>query len=202
MRTYPYTIENGAGERLTFERRVQHEGAERVEGGAVVKPGAGPPMHVHFLQDEAFTVISGRIGYQRAGHEPEFAGAGDTVMFRAGEPHRFWNAGSEDLHCSAWIHPAGNAEYFLAALFESQQRHGGRRPGLLDIAFLTRRYRSEYAMLEIPAVVQRVLFPLLVAFGRLTGRFARYADAPEPAARPAPPGRTPPRRSPSRLSRD
>jgi hypothetical protein len=45
------------------------------------------------------------------------------------------------------------------------------------------RYRSEFALLAIPAAVQRLLFPLLVAVGRLTGRHRRYADAPEPVRR-------------------
>jgi hypothetical protein len=55
------------------------------------------------------------------------------------------------------------------------------------VAFLTRRYRSEVAMLEIPALVQRLVFPVIVAVGRLLGRYARYANAPAPVRRPRPP---------------
>ena len=183
MNRYPYTIENGAGERLTFVRRVPEPDGNRVEGEALVSPGAGPPMHVHYLQDEAFTVVQGRIGFQRAGHEPEFAGDGETVIFRAGDPHRFWNAGEEELRCTAYIEPAGNAEYFLAAMFASQKSNGGRRPHLIDLAFLVRRYRNEYAMLAVPLLVQRIAFPLLVLIGTMLGRYTKYADAPEPIAR-------------------
>jgi hypothetical protein len=32
-----------------------------------------------------------------------------------------------------------------------------------------RRYRSEFCIAEIPAVVQRVVFPVLVAVGRVLG---------------------------------
>jgi mannose-6-phosphate isomerase-like protein (cupin superfamily) len=180
MRSYPYTIENGAGEWLTFIRRVSEPGGDRVEGENLVSPGSGPPMHVHYQQEEGFTVVQGRIGFQRPGQEPQFAGEGESVVFRAGEPHRFWNAGEKDLKCMAYIRPAHNAEYFLEAVFASQRNNGGRRPSLLDIAFLTRRYRTEFAMLEIPALVQRVVFPVLVAIGRLLGRYAKYADAPKP----------------------
>lgn len=180
MPEYPIVIENGAGERLVFERRVPGATGERVEGEARVAPGAGPPMHVHFLQAECFTVVRGRIGYQRANRPPEFGEAGASVLFPAGEPHRFWNAGEEELHCTAWIEPAGNSEFFLGALFASQQANGGRRPALLDLAWLCRRYRTEYAFLVIPAPVQALLFPLLVALGTVLGRFAKYADAPEP----------------------
>lgn len=148
MSRYPHIIENGAGERLTFARLVQEPGGDRLEGETVVSPGAGPPMHAHFPQDEGFTVVEGRIGVQRGDGPHEFAGEGETLVFRAGEPHQFWNAGVGDLRCTAWFKPAGNVEYFLAAVFEVQRRAAGRRPNLFDIAFLMRRYRTEYAMLE------------------------------------------------------
>lgn len=176
---YPHAIDNGAGERLTFTGRVAGREGERIVGEAVAAPGAGPPMHVHFLQEEGFAVVQGRLGYQIAGREPAFAGAGESVVFPAGVAHRFWNAGSDELRCTAYIEPPGNAEFFLGALFASMRASGGR-PGLLDVAFLTRRYRTEYALVEIPALVQRLLFPVLVAIGRLLDTYRKYDGAPEP----------------------
>ncbi len=41
-------------------------------------------------------------------------------------------------------------------------------------------------MLAIPRAVQRVLFPVVVAVGRLLGRHRRFAGAPEPVHRPRP----------------
>lgn len=183
MSTYPHTIENGAGERLTFVRRVQDSTADRLEADNLVKPGSGPPMHVHYLQEEALTVEQGRIGYQRPGEPARFAGAGETVVFEPGEAHKFWNAGEEDLLCTGYIQPADNVEYFLTAMFESQRESGGSRPDTFEAAFLMRRYRSEFGMLEIPALVQRVVFPVLVLVGRLLGKYSKYADAPEPVRR-------------------
>jgi quercetin dioxygenase-like cupin family protein len=180
MRTYPYTFDNGAGESLTFARRIPTPGGDRLEGDNLVAPGAGPPMHVHYHQEEGLTVVRGRIGFQRPGGPEQFAGPGETVVFRAGEAHRFWNAGEEDLHCTAYIEPAGNIEFFLGALFDSQKRNGGHRPDPFEAAFLAHRYRTEYAMLEIPALVQRLVFPVVVALGTALGKYARYADAPEP----------------------
>jgi hypothetical protein len=137
-------------------------------------------MHVHHLQDEVFTVQQGRLAYQRLGEPVMHAGPGEKVIFRRGEAHRFWNAGTDELHCNAYIEPADNIEYFLSEVFASQKRNGGRRPGLFDVAYLTRRYRSEFAMLAIPSIVQRLLFPVLVAVGTPFGLFRRFADAPEP----------------------
>lgn len=189
--TYPHTIESDAGERLTFLRRVPGQGVangaagDRLEVENVVRPGVGPPMHVHHRQVEALTVVEGRIGYQRLGGPERFAGPGESVVFAPGDVHRFWNAGDTDLRCTGYIEPADNIEYFLGEIYASMNRAGNGRPHPLDAAYLTTRYRSEFAMAEIPAPVQRFVFPVIVAIGRLLGKFERYADAPEPVARSA-----------------
>ena len=184
--SYPHVAETGGGERLVFSRRVPGVNGERVIGENLVSPGSGPPMHVHYLQTEALTVLEGRMGYQRLGEAEQFAGPGEEVVFAAGEAHRFWNAGDSDLRCSAWVEPPDNIEYFLTELFDSTRRNGGHRPHPLEAAFLLTRYRSEFGMPAIPAPVQRFVFPLLVMIGRLTGRYSRYRDAPEPVRRRPP----------------
>lgn len=181
--TYPYTIENGAGERLTFLRRVQGPGGDRLEVENVVKPGSGPPMHVHYLQEEALTVEEGRIACERPGKLPQLGEPGDTVVFEAGEVHRFWNLGKEDLRCTGYVQPADNLEFFLTAIFDAQKESGGNRPDPFDAAFLATRYRGEFGMTEIPAPVQRFVFPLVVLVGRLLGKYTKFADAPEPVSR-------------------
>lgn len=178
--SYPHTIENGAGERLTFLRRVSAPGGDRLEVENVVQPGAGPPMHVHHRQEEVLTVQQGRIGYQRPGAPPQYAGPGETVAFLPGDAHKFWNAGDDELRCTGHIAPAHNIEFFLGAIFASTKRSGGTRPDLFDIAYLTHRYRSEFSLVGVPAPVQRLVFPLLVGIGQLLGRYRRFADAPEP----------------------
>jgi hypothetical protein len=60
------------------------------------------------------------------------------------------------------------------------KRSGRKRPGFFDAAFLLTRYRSEIRMLEIPAVVQKVAFPVLLAAGTLFGKYDKFKDAPEP----------------------
>jgi quercetin dioxygenase-like cupin family protein len=183
--SYPRTIDNGAGERLTFLARVPGVRGERLEAENIVSPGAGPPMHAHLLQEEVLTVRAGRIGYQRPGESAQFGGEGETMAFAPGEPHRFWNAGEGELRVWGYIEPADNSEFFLTTLYTLARESNGR-PSLLDIAFLIRRYRSEFAMYEIPAPVQRFIFPLLVAVGHVLGRYRKYADAPAPIRRPGP----------------
>ena len=182
MAIYPTTIENGAGDRITFVRRVYNPSGDRLEVESAMHPGGGLPMHVHHHQTEVLTVVRGRLAWERPGEPPVFAGPGETVVFRPGEVHRYWNAGEEELRCTSAIQPAGNAEFVLAALYDSQKRSGGRRPNPFDVAFLARRYRNEFGMM-VPALVQRLVYPLLLALGRLLGKFDRYAAAPRPVMR-------------------
>jgi len=179
---YPHTIDNGAGERLTFLRRVKGTTGDRLEVENVVSPGAGPPMHVHHYQEEALTVEQGRIGYQRPGEPAKFGGPGATVAFKPGEAHRFWNAGEGELRCTGYIEPADNVEYVLTEIYASTKARG-KGPDPFDAAYLMRRYRTEFGMVEIPAAVQRFVFPIQVAIGKLIGRYRKYADAPEPVRR-------------------
>jgi mannose-6-phosphate isomerase-like protein (cupin superfamily) len=177
--TYPHVIENGSGERLTFVRVAPGRAADRLEAVNLVRPGSGPPMHAHLLQEESLTVQRGRMGYQRPGEPAQFAAVGESVVFKRGEAHKFWNAGDGDLECLGYIEPPDNIEYFLTQLYDSTRRNGGKAPNLFEAAFLIRRYRSEFVMLEIPALVQLAVFPVLIAIGTLLGKYRKYGDAPE-----------------------
>ena len=173
----PHTIESITGEKLTFLRILVKDGIEYLEGINEVQPNAGPPMHVHYKQDESFTVVSGKLGYQELGREMKYAGPGETVLFKAGTPHKFWNAGKEVLICSGYVSPAENLIYFLSQLYKSSNENGGK-PSMYDVAFLLNRYKSEFGMLEIPAFVQKILFPVILLFGKLIGKNKNFSDAP------------------------
>jgi quercetin dioxygenase-like cupin family protein len=181
---YPRTIDNGAGERLTFLGVKSDEKGEYLEITNTVSPGSGPPMHVHKLQEEALTVERGTMAWQRPGEEEQVATAGDSITFAPGEVHKFWNAGDDDLVGTGYVRPPDNLEYFLTKIYESTRANGRDRPRMFDAAYLTTRYRSEFGMADIPQPVQRVVFPIVVAIGRLRGLHKRFADAPEPVSSP------------------
>src|SRR6476646_9455596 len=168
--SHPRAIDNGAGELLTFLGvRDGADGHQLLEVENRVQPGSGPPMHVHYLQEESLTVQEGRMGYCVAGGPDCFAGPGDTVTFAPGQMHRFWNAGDGVLRCSGRVSPPDNMEYVLTEVFASMQRSGGR-PNPFEAAYLLGRYRTEIAQGDIPAPIRVVVFPLLRALGRLLGR--------------------------------
>jgi hypothetical protein len=137
-------------------------------------------MHVHYLQDEAARVVRGKLGYQVLGGEPQFAGPGELVVWPAGTPHKWWNAGNDEMQMSGWCSPPDNIEFFLSTLFASTKANGGLRPGLFDAAFLFTRYRTEFAMLELPTVVRHVVIPVAYVVGTVLGKYRKFKDAPPP----------------------
>lgn len=176
----PVTINNGHGETLHFNELIHEPDGDTIIGVNQVLPNAGPPMHVHWLQDEGFTVIKGRIGYQIHGGIEMFAGPGESVVFRKGVPHRFWNAGTEILECRGWLKPANNIVFYLSAVFDSQKKSSNGRPGMIDMAFLLSRYRTEFDLPDIPAFVKKVILPVLYWWGKVTDQYRKYKDAPAP----------------------
>ena len=178
--TYPHTIENCLGEKIIFHSVQKEPDGDKVIVENFVTPGHGPVMHTHFLQDEALTVVKGKIGYQVLGGEEKFAGEGETVLFKRGVPHRFWNAGNDMLNCKGWVKPANTIVFFLSALFDAQNKSGSAQPEKFDGAYLITRYKSEYDLPAIPTFVKKVILPMTYRIGKMMGKYKKFEDAPEP----------------------
>jgi quercetin dioxygenase-like cupin family protein len=180
---YPHTIENSIGEKLIFRQMVREADGDKLLVENFVVPGSGPVMHTHFLQEEALTVVAGKIGYQVKGQPAQFAGRGEIVIFKPGVPHKFWNAGDDTLHCTGWIKPANTIVFFLSSIFAAQKKSGTHRPELFDAAYLITRYASEYDMAELPFFVKKVVMPCIYFFGKISGKYRHFTNAPKPVKR-------------------
>lgn len=178
--TYPFTIENCVGEKLVFVSVAKDKDQDKVLVEAYLEPGCGPMMHTHFKQDESLTVESGKMMYQILGAEPVALKKGETVLFKRGTPHKFWNAGEDILKCTGWISPVFSVVYFLAALYNAQNKSGKAQPESFDGAYLITRYSSEYDLPEIPAFVKKIILPITYFFGILLGKYKHFKDAPQP----------------------
>ena len=176
--TFPWTIAND-GEKITFLGTQIKDGVETLEIDMETQPNAGPPMHTHYRQDESFTVVSGIMAWQVAGEKEQYAYPGETVLIKAGVPHKFRNAGKDLLKCKGHITPPENFVYFLTQLYKSINENKGK-PGAYDGAYLLNRYRAEFAIPEIPAFVQKFIFPIVLFFGNLSGRNKKFINAPAP----------------------
>jgi mannose-6-phosphate isomerase-like protein (cupin superfamily) len=187
----PVETDTGSGEQLRLLGVERDEKGEHLILEGFVQRGAGPPMHVHLLQDEGIRVVVGRLGYMVRSPDGEdrkgSVGAGEEVVFRAGEIHRFWNHGEVPTRFADWVHPPGTFAWFITRLHASIRENGGERPAFLEGAYLSWRYRREFELEEIPGFVKRAVFPLVVVLGTLLGRYGKYRDAP-PSPPPPPTG--------------
>lgn len=164
--------------------RITKSGAE--SGGTITEfegsdqPGFGPPRHVHFIQEEWIQVIKGRMKV-RTGKGEFMLNEGEEYVFAPGEEHQFWNDGKETLHYKGYVKPSLNYEYFIRQVYISANKASADKPGAFDAAFLLTRYKSEFDILDIPKPVKKIVFPLLIVIGKITGKFKKYADAPRSA---------------------
>ncbi len=177
---FPHTIQNCNGEKLVFKALIPEAGGDKLLVENFVTPKSGPPMHTHFLQDESLTVVTGKIGYQVQGQPEQYAGVGETILFKRGVAHRFWNAGEDMLQCTGWVKPANTLVFFLSSVYAAQNKSGSEQPEKFDGAYLLTRYASEYDMPEIPTFVKKVILPITYQVGKLLGKYKHFEDAPEP----------------------
>jgi len=176
----PHTIKNPFGEVLIFHSIEEEKGEKKMIIRNRLKPGSGPPFHVHFKQDECLTVTRGYMGYQIEGEEEKHLKEGESVVFKRGQMHRFWNAGDEELECEGWVNPANSIDYFLTGIYGSMNKAGKTEGDPFDTAYLMTRYKSEYDLKEIPVFVKKVIFPVTVGIGKLLGKYKHFSDSPEP----------------------
>ncbi len=59
------------------------------------RPIAG--LHLHRSDDEAWVVLSGRLGF-RVGEGERDVPAGESILVARGTPHSYWNAAPEPAH--------------------------------------------------------------------------------------------------------
>ena len=89
----------------------------RKTGGAMavvestVKPGEGPPMHVHSKEDEVFYVLDGRFRFWW-GDEVLEAGPGAVAFLPRGVRHTYKNVGPGAGRLLLTITPAGFEGFF------------------------------------------------------------------------------------------
>src|SRR5215472_4213863 len=94
------------GERLTLRRIKSDKGVEELRlTGSLPAHRQGPPLHIHFEEDERGEVVSGTLSALVDGN-PLVIKAGDSGHFPKGSAHRWWNDGDEELVLRGVVTPA------------------------------------------------------------------------------------------------
>lgn len=178
--TLPHMIDSGHGEKIIFREIISESDGDRLIVEGHCAPNAGPAMHVHFKQDECIKVVKGKMACEILGKEPVYYSEGEEALFLRNTPHRFWNAGEDELIVRGWVKPANSLIFFLSALYGALKKSDTKRPEAFDAAYLMVRYKSEYGLPELPSFVKHVIMPVTYTIGKMLGKYKHFKDAPEP----------------------
>ena len=85
------------GERLAMWRTRDSNGIEELQmTGRLPAHQQGPPLHIHFREDEHTKVVAGTLSASVDGKDLVVK-AGGSAYFPKGSVHRWWNDGDEEL---------------------------------------------------------------------------------------------------------
>ena len=174
-------VSRHTGERLELRQFQDDQGPWLELKGSLPPHREGPPLHVHFDEDEGGRVISGTLAALLGGGQLEL-NAGQELNLPRGVAHRWWNAGDELLTFEGFARPLVDLDRYLQAVFEVNNAGPEGRPPLFYMAHALRRHRATQSVLVVPAAVQALLFPLVVGLGTLLGKY-RGTDWPGCPAR-------------------
>lgn len=112
------------GEVLEVSRELRNGEAVFRLSGTLPAHREGPPLHIHYLEDEEGFVTAGTLSAELDGQRFTF-GRGETVRLPKGVPHRWWNDG--DLARCEGIRTAPGGAFQSAS--GSSPMRGRRRCG-------------------------------------------------------------------------
>ncbi|MEP7199191.1 MAG: cupin domain-containing protein, partial [Chloroflexota bacterium] len=139
-------------------------------------------VHIHPLQEERVSVLSGTLTYLLDG-KVLTAGPGQVVSLPPPHVHALRNDHGEELHMIVEFRPALDIETFfetMAGLARDSRVNSEGNPNLLQLAVIGEAFKHEAVNANIPRFLQRILLPPLARIGRATGyreRYAKYSGA-------------------------
>ena len=169
------------GEVLNLRRERDNQGRLVLELDGSLPPRAdGPPLHTHFYELEEGKVLAGTLGAQ-VGMEKFTVPAGGTAVLPLGVPHRWWNAGDDLLKFRGTVTPVVDLDCYLQAVFAVFNASANGRPSLFYWAAVLWRHRETQSIMAPPRAIQRMVFPLIIAIGRILGKYrgSNWPGSPE-----------------------
>ena len=175
------TIHNPVtGESITFHQTSADTNGEAVVIECIVQPdGFVAAAHVHPLQTERFSVISGRLG-MKAGRRKLRLERGDIAVVEPGTPHKFWNIGDDEVQFVCEVRPALQFESLLETMFALAADGKTNRKGMpnpLRLAVIANHHFDTVRLPFPPAALQKLGLVLGAPVGRLLGYGAVYTPA-------------------------
>ncbi len=172
-------------ERMTFLKTATETNGEYVLIELRAAPGAVvAAAHVHPHQTETFEVISGTLG-AKLGRKTVEAKAEGVVVIQPRAPHKWWNAGEDELVFRAEVRPALQFERLIETMFGLAADGKTNKKGMpnpLRLAVIANHHFEDVQLPVVPSWMQKAALALGAPIGRSLGFQPRYAPAGEFAA--------------------
>src|SRR6266487_3677821 len=183
------TIHNPVtGERITFHATSADTNGESVVIECTVRPdGFVAATHVHPSQSERFAVIEGTLGL-KSGKEKLTLDRGEIAVVEPGTPHRFWNAGENEVRFVCEVRPALQFESLLETMFSLAADDKTNKKGMPNpfrLAVVARAHLDTVVLPFPPVWLQKAGLAVGALLGKLLGYSPTYTTAPVPL-NPAP----------------
>ena len=157
------------GERYLVLEAARDSGGELVRIEDTAAPGPSRrQMSAHPAQRERFEVLSGTLGLTVEG-EQHLLGPGDSFVVEPGARHLPRNTGDGELRFVAEMRPAGRFEEFLAEITAVNNTEREGLAYLLTVARVINRFPDVEHPTPLPRALDRALFAVLAAAGKLSG---------------------------------
>ena len=166
-------IENPVtGERLVFHETSVETKGKRVVFETIVQPGGFvAAAHLHPFQAERFEVLAGTLRMRRGKEEVELH-AGEIVSVEPGTPHKFWNAGEDEVRFVCTVTPALQFERLIATMYSLAAAGKTNKKGMpnpIRLAAIANHHFDDVRLPVIPQPLQKAALVLGAPVGRLLG---------------------------------
>ncbi len=132
----------------------------------------GPPEHMHPKQIETFEVISGTAGFKLNGKE-QILTSGQRIIVPMNTPHKFWNAGNNELEMTGELQPALRTEFFLETMYSLAQKGKVNKNAIpksfLHFMSILNEYYGETFIVGLPIGIQKFMVKIFGRLGKLLG---------------------------------
>ncbi|MCX6147003.1 MAG: cupin domain-containing protein [Candidatus Kapabacteria bacterium] len=133
------------------------------------------PNHFHLLQDESFTIISGKLNIWLNGGNQTLS-ENETITLPKNKAHNHFNNSDDEVTYVHYVSPALDFEYLIENLvgLASDGKMVNGKAGLIQ-ELVTLKYLDSKAFLaNIPVPIQKLLMNTIAPIARIFGYKAIY----------------------------
>lgn len=167
------------GERGVVRVPPSDENGRTLVADLYVQPGgAVVGEHYHPNTEEAFTVLSGKVGL-KVGDKNAIAPIGERFVVPAGVIHDWWNAGEEEAHVLVEVRPGDRFLEMVANMFGLAQDGKTDAKGMpkpLQLVLVGKEFEDVVIFSKPPRWLFNLMYTVLGPIARMQGYKGSYPE--------------------------